>query len=482
MENIVEIASHGSVEKNDPLRDVFERQKQDYVSASYPTLEIRKDRLQRGRAAVVKNRDRIVEAINADFGNRPRLISLLADVLVPVRALKNAESNLKKWMKPEKRAADFPLGLIGARAYIQYQPLGVVGIMAPWNAPVALCMTPLAGVLAAGNRAMMKPSEFSPATSEVVREIIEDAFSPEEVAVVTGGVETAKAFSSLPFDHLLYTGGASIARHVMRAASENLTPVTLELGGKSPAIVAENADVAAAAKSIVNGRLTNGGQICMAPDYALVWRPYVDEFRKEAIAAIKSFFPVEKAGVDLTNLMGSNARERRNALLEEAKNLGAQVDVIDVAPPGHSDSSVPPSLVTGPEVSSRVMREEIFGPILPIVPFDTTEDIFEIARGIDKPLAAYVFGGSKAVEKRIIRELSVGGMTIGDVMLHPFLQNLPFGGVGESGMGRYVGHDGFKTFSNGKSVLHRPWIDVGKYLFPPYTEKMESLLEKAIKF
>lgn len=474
-------SSIADTSRADPIRAAFDCQRADYASAPYPTLDVRKDRLRRARSALVENRNRIVEAINSDFGNRPRLISLLTDVLHPVRALKHAEGHLRKWMKPEKRKADFPMGVIGGRAYVQYQPLGVVGVMAPWNAPVALCLTPLAGILAAGNRALIKPSEVTEATSAVIKEMIESAFAPEEVAVVCGGVEAAKTFSALPFDHLLFTGGASVARHVMRAASENLTPVTLELGGKSPAIVAEGADVKGAARSIVNGRFINGGQICMAPDYALVWRPHLEEFRQQALAAAREFYPTEREAADITHVIGEEARERHQALIEEARALGAQVDLVPVASSPADNAPSPLAFVTAPDISTRLLREEIFGPILPIVPFDNFDEVFAIAANIPKPLAAYIFGGSETMRQRVIRELPSGGMTIGDVMLHPFLQNLPFGGVGESGMGQYIGFDGFRTFSHGKAVLHRPRLDLGKYLFPPYSKKAERLLERVIK-
>jgi coniferyl-aldehyde dehydrogenase len=483
MENILNISTVTKAASNEKaLVDFFSKQRADFDSVPFPELKTRKDRIERARSALIQYRDKIVEAINEDFGKRPRMVSLLSDVLVPVRAMKHASANVAKWMKPERRAPDFPLGLIGARAYVQYQPLGVVGVMAPWNAPAALCMTPLAGILAAGNRALIKPSEFTEATSSVIREMIAVTFAPEEVAVVTGGVDTAKAFAALPFDHLIFTGGAKVARSVMRAASENLTPVTLELGGKSPAIVAKGADIQSAAESIVNGKLTNSGQICMAPDYALVWRPYLQEFRKSAEKAIQKFYPIELNGKDLAGLVGSSAHERCDALIEDARANGADIDTISVSQSAVStNTSCPPSLVTGPKVSTRLMREEIFGPILPIVPFDTIDNALDIINELDKPLAAYLFGGSKEERRKIIREAPAGGMTIDDVMLHPFLQNLPFGGVGESGMGRYLGHDGFKTFSNAKAVMHRPWLNVGKYLHPPYTKKMEQMLEKAIE-
>lgn len=448
----------------------------------YPELEVRKDRLQRALDAVVRNEKRIVEATQTDFGQRPELGALLADLLYPVSALRHALKNVEGWMRPEKRKADFPFNVLGARAYIFYQPLGVVGVMAPWNLPFGLGYAPLAGILAAGNRAMIKPSEMTPHTSAVMAEITEATFGPEEVTVVQGGVEVAGRFSALPFDHLIFTGSAPVARHVMRAAADHLTPVTLELGGKAPVIIARGADLESAASKVVNFKMGNAGQACMGIDHVRVHRSERDAF----IAALKrkmaQFFPDYARNPDVCHVFLEGQRRRLAGLVEDAARRGAQVELIggssieDLA----SDPHFPLALVIDPPLDSAVMRGEIFGPVLPIVSYDSLEDVAREVRSGERPLALYFLGGNKDQQEYLLRNTWAGGVTFDDIMLHALTQDLPFGGVGESGMGRYGGHAGFKTFSNAKSVAHPPRINIMK-MDPPYTPKMVATIRRLIK-
>jgi coniferyl-aldehyde dehydrogenase len=448
----------------------------------YPELKVRKDRLRRALDVVTQNEKRIVEATQADFGKRPELSVLLADLLFPFGALRHALANVERWMRPEKRKADFPFNLLGARAYVFYQPLGVVGIMAPWNLPFGLGYAPLAGVLAAGNRAMIKPSELTPHTSALMAEITGGAFAPEEVAVAQGGVELASRFSALPFDHLIFTGSAAIARQVMRAAADNLTPVTLELGGKAPVIIARGADLDVAANKVVNFKMGNAGQACMGIDHVVVHGSDRDAF----VAALKrkmgQYFPDYANNPDVCHVFLANQRQRLARLVEDAAQRGAKVDLVGGSSIEQlsSEPNFPLTLVIDPPQDAAVMQEEIFGPVLPIVSYDTLEEVVRQVRSRERPLALYFLGGNKEQQDYLLRNTWAGGVTFDDIMLHALTQDLPFGGVGESGMGRYGGHAGFKTFSNAKSVAHPPRINIMK-MDPPYTAKMVKTIRGLLK-
>lgn len=448
----------------------------------YPELELRKDRLQRALNAVLENEKRIVEATQEDFGKRPELSALLADLLFPVGALRHALANVERWMRPEKRKADFPFNLLGARAYIFYQPLGTVGIMAPWNLPFGLGYAPLAGVLAAGNRAMIKPSELTPHTSAVMAEITEAAFATDEVTVVQGGVEVASRFSALPFDHLIFTGSAPVARQVMRAAADHLTPVTLELGGKAPVIIAEGADLETAATKIVNFKMGNAGQACMGIDHVRVHSSDRDAFIEVLKRKMAQFFPDYANNPDVCHVFLKSQRQRLAGLVEDAAERGAQIDLVgaDSTEELSSDPNFPLTLIIDPPLESAVMQEEVFGPVLPVVSYDALEDVARQVRSGEKPLALYFLGGNKKQQEYMLRNTWAGGVTFDDIMLHALTQDLPFGGVGESGMGRYGGHAGFKTFSNIKSVAHPPRINIMK-MDPPYTSKMVATIRGLLK-
>lgn len=466
------------------LLALLERQRAAARTEPFPTLAVRKDRLRRAIEALIANERRIVEACHTDFGNRHEALSLLTEVMAPVRSLRHALKNVERWMRPEKRRPEFPMGLIGARAYIFHQPLGVIGVVVPWNAPVALAYTPLAGILSAGNRTMIKLSEFVPTVSALTAEITRAAFDETEVAIVNGEVDVATAFTALPFDHLLFTGGAGTARAVMKAAATNLVPVTLELGGKSPAVVAQGADLGSAAGKIVFGKLANAGQVCMAPDFALVQRSDRDAFVEAVRTEMQRQFPDVSRNPDFTNVHLPRQRQRLAAMVEEAAREAAVVITLS----GESIAELattqrfPPVIVVDPPLDCRLMREEVFGPILPVVSYERLEDLPALLGSLSRPLAMYFLGGTRAQKDFMLRNTWAGGMSFDDIMLHPFMQDLPFGGVGESGMGRYLGFDGFKTFSNSKSVAEPPWIDAIKYLAPPYSPKLARLMRRALRF
>ena len=447
----------------------------------YPDAAIRKDRLRRALDATITNEKRIIEATRADFGKRPELTTLAADLLYPVGHLRHALKNVEKWMRVEKRKADFPFNILGARAYVLYQPLGVVGIMAPWNLPFALGYAPLAGVLAAGNRAMIKPSELTPHTSALMAEITSGNFDADEVSVVQGDLDTAAWFSALPFDHLIFTGGAPIARHVMRAAADNLTPVTLELGGKGPVILAPGADVEKLAGKIVSVKLANAGQACIGLDHVRVHRSQLDAFVAAVRRRTAEYFPDYRNNPDLSNVFLEKQRTRLARIVEDAVARGAEVEVLggergDLA----EDPAFPFVLLVDPPKDSMAMQDEIFGPVLPIVGYDRLEDVAAEIRAGERPLALYFFGGTRSQQDFMLRNTWSGGVTFDDTMLHALTQDLPFGGVGHSGMGRYGGFAGFKTFSNARSVAHPAKIDL-MALEPPYTEKMVATLRSLLK-
>ena len=365
-----------------------------------------------------------------------------------------------KWIKPEKRKAEIAplgplLGLMGASARIEYQPLGTVGCISPWNFPVNLVMAPLGGILAAGNRAMIKPSEHTPSTSDVTKQMFEEFFDKEEIAVFTGDPEVGAAFSSLPFDHLIFTGGTAIAKHVMRAASENLVPLTLELGGKSPVVVGKSSNISSAAVRVMQGKTMNAGQICLAPDYALVPKDKLDEFVNESINAVSEMYPSLKDNDDYTSIINEKHFERIKSYLDDAKEKGAEIVEIN---PGEEDFSqqphfkIPPTLVLNPSDEMKLMQEEIFGPVLPIKSYEKVEDSVEYINTKDRPLGLYYFGEDKKEQEYLLKNTTSGGVTVNDVISHVTMETLPFGGVGPSGMGSYHGYDGFKEFSHAKSI------------------------------
>lgn len=466
------------------LRTKFDRLKKAANAELYPTAAVRRDRLLRAADVLVKNERRIVQAIDADFGGQPEALSLIVDVLAPARSLKHAAKQVERWMRPDMRKAEFPLGLMGARAGVFYQPMGVVGNMSPWNAPIALAFSPLASILAAGNRVFMRPSELCPQTTDLIAEMIRSAFDPTEIDVAVGGADLAKAFTYLPFDHLLFTGGSGTARHVMRAAAENLVPLTLELGGKAPCIIARGTDLTTAANKFARGKTMNAGQVCMAPDFAYVHRDDKDNFVREVKAAVTRMHPKFSRGPDFTRVHLDRQRQHLAALTADAVQRGAKVDVLDGTPIDQLAAAdrFPPVIVVDPPMDSAIMRDEVFGPLLPIVAYETLEEVAEMLTRMSRPLALYFIGGSAEQKEFMLKNTYSGGVSFDDVQFHIMMQDVGQGGVGESGMGRYLGFEGFKTMSNCKSFAQRPWIDVTKYINPPYSPGLLKALRKAVSF
>lgn len=469
------------------MEEILARQRQAYLAEGTVSIDTRRDRLQRAIDVLIRHEKRLVTAMSEDFGHRSETQSLLTDIAGSIGPLKHAQKHLKAWMRPEKRkAGPFPLNLLGAKARIEYQPLGVVGVISPWNFPVNLTFAPLAGVLGAGNRCMIKPSEYTAATSEVIAEIIPTAFDETEIAVVTGGPETGASFAGLPFDHLLFTGATSVARHVMRAASENLVPVTLELGGKSPVVVGRSADLQKTTDAIMAGKMMNAGQICLAPDYVFVPSERVDDFVEATQNSVTRMYPTLLDNPDYTSVINERHYQRITGYVEEAR--AADTRVVEINParedfrqqPHHK---IPPTLIVDPSDDLKVMQDEIFGPVLPVKGYADVGEAIDYVNAKPRPLGLYYFGRDRDEERRVLAHTTSGGVTVNDVVMHVAQEDLPFGGVGPSGMGAYHGIDGFRTFSHAKAIFTQSRINVAELagLRPPYGEKTERAVRMQMR-
>ncbi|MCA3779425.1 MAG: coniferyl aldehyde dehydrogenase [Burkholderia sp.] len=429
------------------------RQRSAFVAEGPQSLQQRKARLARLRAVVLAHRRDVEEAVNADFGHRSRHETAIMELVGVVQAIDYLTRHLRRFMKPQRRH----VGLFyrAGQAHVEYQPLGVIGVMAPWNYPFALTFIPLATALAAGNRAMLKPSELTPRTSEVMRRMLADTFPSEEVAVVLGGPEVGAAFSGLPFDHLLFTGSTQVGRKVMKAASDNLVPVTLELGGKSPAIVARGHVDGRTMSSIVFGKLSNGGQTCVAPDYALVHEDDLDAFVAQYDAAVARFYPNGPTSPDYTSIVSDRHYDRLKGLVDEARSKGARVIEAGIHPQSAATRkrTLAPTLIVGAGDDTAVMQEEIFGPILPVRTYRTIDEVVDYVNARPRPLALYYFGVRDGDCETVLKRTTSGNVGINNTVLHVAQEDLPFGGVGPSGMGAYHGIEGFRAMSHAKGVF-----------------------------
>ncbi len=479
------IETHNDMSR-DAMLTLLERQRQAQLAEGEVSAATRRERIDRAIGILVDHGDALAEAMRQDFGHRSVHQSMFTDIAGSVGPLKHARKHLEKWMKPEKRRAEMPFGLLGARAWIEHQPLGVVGVISPWNFPVQLTFGPLAGIFAAGNRCMIKPSEFTPLTSELMRELFHAAFDDDEVAVVTGGPDTGAAFASLPFDHLLFTGATSVARHVMRAAADNLVPVTLELGGKSPVILGRSADLQKATDRLMMGKMLNAGQICLAPDYVMVPDDRVEAFVESSRRSVAKMFPTLLDNPDYTSIINERHYDRLSGYIEDARAKGATVTEIN---PANEDfrqqpnRKMPPTLILDPSEEMQVMQEEIFGPLLPVKGYNKVEETIAYVNDHPRPLGLYYFGSDADEQRKVLSRTTSGGVTVNDVIMHVAQEDLPFGGVGPSGMGAYHGRDGFQTFSHRKSVYRQTGLDLAGMvgITPPWGDKMLKLVRSQIK-
>ena len=466
------------------MKRVLELQKQLNITEGAPSAALRADRLDRCMAMVSAYKKEIVESMQDDFGNRDPIMSATTEVDSVIGPMVHAKKNLKKWMKSEKRKASIAgtgplLSLTGAKAVINYQPKGVVGVISPWNFPVNLALAPLAGIIAAGNRVMLKPSELTPSSSDLMKKMINEYFNESEIAVFTGDPAVGAAFSALAFDHMLFTGGTEIAKHVMRAAADNLVPLTLELGGKSPVVVGQSSKMQDVAQRVMQGKTMNAGQICLAPDYALVPEGRVNEFVDAAVSVTSEMFPEMKDNDDYTSIINQKHYDRIQGYLTDAKEKGAEVVEIN---PSNEDFSqqphhkIPPTIVLNPTEDMQIMQEEIFGPVLPVKTYSNVSESVDYINSKDRPLGLYYFGKDKKEQDFVLNNTTSGGVTVNDVISHIQMEDLPFGGVGPSGMGSYHGHDGFKEFSHAKATYTQSKLNLMKIagLVPPYKKKEEK--------
>lgn len=467
------------IQSRDPeiirLKELFSVQKESYKKAPMPSAEQRIAHLKTLKAVTLKYQDKLASAVNEDFGCRSKDETLLAEILTSVEGINMAIKKTRKWMKPSKRG----VGMLFAPAKneVRYQPLGVIGIIVPWNYPVFLAIGPLVAALSAGNRAMIKMSEFTPNLNKVFKEMIAEAFSDNRVCVIEGEADAAIAFTEQPFDHILFTGSTSVGRFVMAAAAKNLTPVTLELGGKSPAIVSKNISMKDAAERICFGKSMNAGQTCVAPDYILVPKAQEEEFIQAYIAAFTKMYPTLKDNNDYTSIVNDRQYQRLASWIKDAKDKGAKLTEIN---PAKEDLSagrkLAPVIVQNMKDTMTIAEEELFGPILPIITYDSMDEAIAHVNDRPRPLALYFFGYDKNEQNYVLDNTHSGGVSVNDTLMHLAQEDMPFGGVGDSGMGHYHGKEGFITFSKAKAVHRKGRFSTGNLAYPPYDNSIRKMI------
>ncbi|MHB1200820.1 MAG: coniferyl aldehyde dehydrogenase [Polaromonas sp.] len=464
------------------LRSLFDAQHLASRAQGDVPLALRRDRLQRIRALLDQNGNALTQAVQADFGVRSAQLTEIADLFVLRALLSTTLKNLPKWMKPVKVRT--PLYLQPSRGFLQRQPLGVVGVVSPWNYPVQLSLGPVITALSAGNRVMLKPSELTPQTSALLAELIGKTFAPDELCVVQGDGALAAGFCGLPFDHLFFTGSTAVGRMVAAAAAANLTPTTLELGGKSPCIIDASCDLERAAIKIAHGKLLNAGQTCIAPDYVLLPRAMEEAFGAAFAGAVARLFPTIAGNPDYAAIINPRQHERLQALLAQAEGEGARLQVINpgatgaMGATGATDASrqMAPVLVFGTPASSRLLSDEIFGPILPVIPYDSLDQAIGYINARPRPLALYWFGADNAARDQVLVRTVSGGVTVNDTLMHIAHENLPFGGVGDSGWGAYHGETGFVRLTQQKPVLVSSRWARGDLFYPPYGKRFDLVM------
>ncbi|MEM9599924.1 MAG: coniferyl aldehyde dehydrogenase [Pseudomonadota bacterium] len=473
----------------DDLELALKAQKDAFRHAPYPSWSTRKARLETFRDVIRSHEDELKQAISEDFGNRSLHETDFADVVSVYTEIAHQLKHGEAWMRRRKKSVD--LTQMGASAEVIPQPLGVVGIIVPWNYPLFLAASPMIGAIGAGNNVMVKMSEYTPRFSALFKRMMDEAFSPDHVYVATGGVAVAQAFSSLDFDHLLFTGSTSVGRHVARAASEHLVPVTLELGGKSPVLISDDIDLDEVVPRIAVGKMMNAGQTCIAPDYVLIPQSKMDAFSEAMIQQAETMFPTVAGNPDYTSVIADSHYARLQDLLDDAESKGAKIRVAgdDDKQQLAKERRIPLTVVTDTTADMKILQEEIFGPLLPVVAADTVDDQIAYVQDHPRPLALYHFTQDKTKRDRVLMETHAGGVSTNDTMWHIAQTELPFGGVGPSGMGNYQGEAGFETFSHMKSVFHQSTGGLrhmikGKLLaglMPPYGDKAEKLAKMARK-
>ncbi len=469
------------------IQRLLNKQRTAYIAEGAVSAEVRMDRLQRAIDLIFDNREAIVDTLSQDFGHRSSHQSLMSDIYATMECLKHSKKHVKKWMKTEKRKAPFPMNLLGGKARVEYQAKGVIGIIGTWNFPINTIFSPLAGVLAAGNRAMIKCSEVTPKTGALIEQLVAKYFKEEELVAINGGPDVGAAFSATAFDHIIFTGATSIARHIMRAAADNLTPVTLELGGKSPVIIGDSYPIQEAAERIINGKVLNVGQVCLSPDYVLVPEAKLEELVNAMMAHLGSQFSSLINNPDYTSVVNERHFQRLQGYLADAREQGADLREFNPANEDFNQQNgthkLPMTLIVNPSDELKVMQEELFGPLLCIKSYRSVEECLDYINARPRPLALYYFGKDDAEQRHILDHSISGAVTINDVIFHVSCEDLPFGGIGPSGMGNYHGVDGFRTFSHAKAVYKQSNLNFQKLggMLPPYGEKADKALKAMIR-
>ena len=459
-----------------PLTQLLQRQRSSYLAAPNPNYAMRVEQLTRLKAAILQFKTPLVEALSQDYGHRSIDDSLISDIMPVINNINYSLKNLKKWLKPSARHAG--LLLAPAKVTVHYQPIGVIGIIVPWNFPVMLSIGPLVTAIAAGNHAMLKLSEFTPATNQVIKQLLAQVFDESHVAVVEGEADVAAAFSALPFDHLLFTGSTTVGRHVMRAAANNLTPVTLELGGKSPVIIAPDMPLEIAVERMIYGKCLNAGQICVAPDYVLCPKAQVDEFIAAYQAKFNAMYGAINHNKDYGSIINTRQFDRLMTVLEDAKAKGAHIISATDEAIDSQHRKLATQLITNTSEDMLLMQEEIFGPLLPIIGYDSLDEAILYINQRARPLALYVMSFDEKSQQKILQQTHSGGVCINETVFHVAADDAPFGGIGPSGMGHYHGKEGFLTFSHAKTVLSRGRFNTGKFVHPPYGTVIQRILMK----
>jgi len=464
------------------LSHALSAQQQAFRQQGPVSAEVRRRRIQAVIDLLVDRHQALAEAMDADFGGRHPGYSLMNDVLGSLSALKHARDQLERWMPIEPRPPFAPYDQLGAEAWVQYQPKGSVGIIGTWNAPLFTLIAPLASVYAAGNRAILKPSEVTSRTAEVLARAIGERFDPLELAIINGAAEIGQGFASQPFDHLVFTGSTRVGREIMRRASEHLVPVTLELGGKSPVVIGRSANLAEAARRLAIAKATNAGQLCISPDLVYVAVEQHETFIAAFTQAYTALLPEVSDNPDLVSIVNTPHLERLEEYLNQARDQGARIVRCPDVAVGADSRKRPLSIVLNPPSDSPIMREEIFGPALVVLTYTDIGKVVDEINARERPLALYYFGEDRVQQDYVLAYTLSGGVTINDALMHAAMNEAPFGGVGASGMGHYHGREGFIEFSHVRTVFRAPAIDPrGDWgILPPWPEHFQAAISAQI--
>lgn len=477
--NVSHLAEHAHNRQIEQMKQIFDAQRRAFRAHPMPGADERISHLKRLKPALLKHMDTLIECVNQDFGSRCPSETKFAEMVTTFEAIKYHAKNVRQWMRDERRHVS--MSLAPAKARVMYQPLGVVGVIVPWNYPIFLAIGPLLSALSAGNRVMIKMSEYTPKTSEAFKQMIQEIYAEDHVAVVTGEADVGVAFSKLPFDHLLFTGSTSVGRHVMRAAAENLTPVTLELGGKSPAIIHESFPMVDAAERISFGKCLNAGQTCVAPDYILAPRHRLDEFVTTFTDVVSSWYPTLRDNTDYTSVINARQHSRLQNYLRDAQAKGAKIIPINPANEDFTGThKIPITMVLNTTPDMLIEQDEIFGPLLIIKAYDSLEDAINYVNDRERPLALYYFDYNHERARYVSEHTHSGGLCINDTVSHVAADDIPFGGVGPSGMGHYHGREGFITFSKAKGVVEKGKFNAARFVFPPWNRAIHNFMFKSL--